>query len=150
MDTPRLAHPRIERVLGTTRTILAFIGLPRSFVGHFIGFGANLPHVFVGQQLGACLPIQEKRSYASLHFAPMWLSSGRGAYTFASRAHRASTLATHGTGTIRGRTLFLFLFFFTGVGHGLGHCLGVVVNLGQRFEWRCAAPKVALPHLHTP
>ena len=38
-------------------------------------------------------------------------SSSRGAFTFASRGHRALTTATHGTRTVGGRTLFLYLFF---------------------------------------
>ena len=48
----------------------------------------------------------------------------------------------------------VFISFFTdfvhGHGHGLGHDhghghgLGVVV-VGQRFGWRCGAPKVVLP-----
>ena len=38
-------------------------------------------------------------------------TSGRGAFAFASRGHTTSTSATHGSGTVEGRTLFLYLFF---------------------------------------
>ena len=107
---PLLAHPRLERVLGATSAMLAFGGVVLSFLSHFLGFGRNLPHVLVGQQLGACLPIHEKRPYSFLHPAPSSCAFG------ASRLaiHGAFTSATHDTGTIRGRTLFLYLFF-----HGL-------------------------------
>ena len=40
-------------------------------------------------------------------------TSGRGAFAFASRGHTTSTSATHGSGTVEGRTLFLYLFFFS-------------------------------------
>ena len=69
-----------------------------------------------------------------------WLSPGRGAFAFAPRGHTASTSATHGFGTVEGRTLFLYLFFTLTVvdpvhvlGHG--HVLGVVavVDLDWRF-----------------
>ena len=65
-------------------------------------------------------------------------TSSRGA--FAPRGHRVSTMATHGTRTVGGRTLFLYLFLFRGVdpvrvlGHGRGPVLGVVaVDLGCTF-----------------
>ena len=79
-------------------------------------------------------------------------TSGRGAFAFASRGHPASTLATHGFGTVEGRILVLYLFFtFTGVDpvHGLGHGhdLGVV-GVDRRFASRCGTRTVALP-LHT-
>ena len=83
-------------------------------------------------------------------------TSGRGAFAFASRGHTTSTSATHGSGTVEGRTLFLYLFFIVtgvdpvhGLGHGHGHG-GVVqgVDLDWRFAWTCVVPKVALP-LHT-
>ena len=87
-----------------------------------------------------------------------WSTSSRGAFAFPSRGHRVSTTATHGTRTVGGRTLFLYLFLFTGVdsvrvlGHGHGPVLGVVavVDLGWRFGWTCGAQKVALPHLRRP
>ena len=102
LDMPLLAHPRVVRVLGATRAILAFTGQ----IQLFLGFGrTHLPHVLVGQQLDAFLPIHEKRTYASLHFTST---------SFASRSHRVFTTATHGTGTIRGRPLFLSFFFFHG------------------------------------
>ena len=72
-----------------------------------------------------------------------WLSPGRGAFAFAPRGHTASTSATHGFGTVEGRTLFLYLFFFTvvdpvhGFGHGHGHVLGGVVQ-GADLDWRFA------------
>ena len=85
-----------------------------------------------------------------------WATSGRGAFAFAFRSHSASTSATHGTRTVGGRTLFLYLFF-TSVdpvhGHDHGHGLGVVVmvaDLGWTFGWRCVAQKVALLHLRKP
>ena len=65
------------------------------------------------------------------------------------------TFATHDTGTVEGRQLFLYPLF-TGVGHvrvlGHGRVLGVVVvvDLGWTFGWTCDAPKVALPHLRRP
>ena len=69
-----------------------------------------------------------------------WLSPGRGAFAFAPRGHTASTSATHGFGTVEGRTLFLYLFFTAvdpvhGLGHGHGHVLGgvAVVDLDWRF-----------------
>ena len=63
-----------------------------------------------------------------------------------------------GTRTVGGRTLFLYLFLFTGVGpvrvlgHGHGPVLGVVavVDLGWTFGWTCGAQRVALPHLRRP
>ena len=87
-----------------------------------------------------------------------WSTSSRGAFAFPSRGHRVSTTATHGTRTVGGRTLFLYLFLFTGVdpvrvlGHSHGPVLGVVavVDLGWRFGWTCGAQKVALPHLRRP
>ena len=144
LDTPRLAHPRMERVLGATRTMQAFITFPRSFVG----FGRKPPHVLVGQQLKAFFEIHDERCRPTLH-----LTSTSLAFTFAFRSHRAFTSATHGTGTMGGRPLFLYLFFlFTGVGHGLGHGHGhghglgvVVVDLGWTFGWRCGAPRDDLP-----
>ena len=83
-------------------------------------------------------------------------TSGRGAFAFASRGHPASTSATHGFGTVEGRTLFLYLFFtgvdlVHGLGHGHGHGLGGVVqgvDLDWKFASTCDVPKVALP-LHT-
>ena len=102
---PLLAHPRHERVLGATSAMLAFEGVVLSFLGHFLGFGRNLPHVLVGQQLKAFFEIHDERCRPTLHFTSTSL-----AFAFASRAHRASTLATHSTGTVGGRTLFLYLF----------------------------------------
>ena len=99
LDTPLLAHPRMERVLGTTLTMQAFITFPRSFVG----FGRKPPHVLVGQQLKAFFEIHDERRRPTLHFAPTSL-----AFAFAS--HRAFTTTTHGTGTNGGRTLFLYFF----------------------------------------
>ena len=68
-----------------------------------------------------------------------------GAIAFLQRPHMV-------LGPLEGEPCF-YIFFFTGVGYGLGHSHGhgvVAVDLGQRFEWRCAAPKVVLPHLRTP
>ena len=85
-----------------------------------------------------------------------WSTSSRGAFAFPSRGHRVSTTATHGTRTVGGRTLFLYLFLFTGVDPvrvlGHGPVLGVVavVDLGWTFGWTCGARKVALPHLRRP
>ena len=147
---PLLAHPRLERVLGATSAMLTSMGQIPSFIGHFIGFGTNLPHVLVRQQLKAFFEIHDERCRPTLHFALP--SRAFGASTLAT--HRAFTSATHGTKMVGGRTLFLYLFFMS-VDHvhvlGHGHVLGVVVvDLGQRFGWRCAAQKVVLPHLHTP
>ena len=71
-----------------------------------------------------------------------WLSPGRGAFAFAPRGHTASTSATHGFGTVEGRTLFLYLFFTVvdhvhGLGHDHGHVLGGVVQ-GADLDWRFA------------
>ena len=67
-------------------------------------------------------------------------TSGRGAFAFASRGHSTSTSATHGFGTVEGRTLFLYLFITVVdpvqvLGHGHGQVLGgvAVVDLGWRF-----------------
>ena len=86
-----------------------------------------------------------------------WSTSSRGAFAFAPRSHRVSTSATHGTGTVGGRKLFLYLFLFTGLDpvHGLGHGHGpvldvVAVDLDWTFGWTCGVPKVALPHLRRP
>ena len=85
-----------------------------------------------------------------------WATSSRGAFAFAPRGHRLSTTATHGIWTVGGRTLFLYLFLFTGVDPvrvvGHGPVLGVVavVDLRWRFGWTCGAQKVALPHLRRP
>ena len=83
-----------------------------------------------------------------------WSTSSRGAFAFAPRGHRVSTTATHGTRTVEGRALFLYLFLFAGVdpvrviGHGHGHVLGVVaVDLDWTFGWRCGVLKVDLPYL---
>ena len=86
-------------------------------------------------------------------------TSSRGAFAFAPRGNRVSTTATYGTRTVGGRTLFLYLFLFTGVdpvhalGHGHSPVLGVVVavvDLDWTFGWTCGAQKVALPHLRRP
>ena len=87
----------------------------------------------------------------------LWSTSSRRAFAFAPRGHRVSTTATHGIGTVGGRTLFLYLFLFTGVdpvrvlGHGRSPVLGVVaVDFDWTFGWTCDAQKVVLPHLRRP
>ena len=157
---PLLDQPLVVGIPSTTGAILAFIVGHPLFVGLYVGFGRNLPHIRVRQQLKAFLEIHEERRRSTLYPTSTWWSSSRGAFAFGASAfatHSTSTLATHSTRTMRERTLFLYLLF-TGhgpvrvLGHGRGPVLDVVVlvDLGWTFGWTCDVPKVGLPHLRRP
>ena len=151
---PLLDQPLVVRVLAATSAILAFIVGHPLFVRLYVGFGRNLPHILVRQQLKAFLDIHEERCRPTLDPTSTWWSSSRGAFPFAPRGHCVSTTTTH-FGTVEGRQLFLYLFFlFTkncDLVHGLDHGpvldVVVLVDLGRTFGWTCDVPKVALPHL---
>ena len=106
---PLLDQPLVVRVLAATSAILAFIVGHPLFVGLDVGFGRNLPHSWVCQQLEAFFDRNNVRHSPTLHPTSTWWSSSRGALAFASRSHRVSTLATQFWDD--GREALVFIFF---------------------------------------
>ena len=106
---PLLDQPRVVGIPSTTGAILAFVVGHPLFGGLDFGFGRRLPHILVRQQLKPFLEIHHVRHRPTLHPAPTLWAFAFGASTLAT--HSASTSATHGFGTVEGRTLFLYLFF---------------------------------------
>ena len=156
------SHDRTIKLFPRIAFSFAGFHVSSAFVGNFDGtFGLMIPDGFGDPIAGFENPDRQAGSdtpHLTVGHTPWSFgggsTSGRGAFAFASRGHTASTSATHGFGTVEGRTLFLYLFFsFTrvdpvhGLGHGHGHGLGVV-RVDQRFASRCGAPKDGLP-LHT-
>ena len=64
---PLLDQPLVVRVLAATSAILAFIVGHPLFVRLYVGFGRNLPHILVRQQLKAFLDIHDERYCPTLH-----------------------------------------------------------------------------------
>ena len=156
---------RFPRIAFGFAMCIRFVHCPSAFGGYFEGsLLLMLPQGFGDPIAGFANPHNETRRdtpYLTIGHTPWsfggWSTSSRGAFAFAPRGHRVSTSATHGTRTVGGRQLFLYLFLFTGVdpvrvlGHGRGPVLGMVaVDLGWRFGWTCSAWKVDLPHLRRP
>ena len=63
---PLLDQPLVVRVLAATSAILAFIVGHPLFVGFYVGFGRNLPHIRVCQQLEAFFDIHDERRLPTL------------------------------------------------------------------------------------
>ena len=63
---PLLDQPLAVRVLAATGAILAFIVGHPLFVGLYVGFGRNLPHIRVCQQLEAFFEIHDERRLPTL------------------------------------------------------------------------------------
>ena len=94
-------------------TCIRFVHCPSAFGGYFEGsLLLMLPQGFGDPIAGFANPQNETRRdtpHLTVGHTP-WSTSSRGAFAFPSRGHRASTTATHGTRTVGGRTLFLYLF----------------------------------------
>ena len=63
---PLLFGPSHVGVLAATSAILAFIVGHPLFVGLYVGFGRNLPHILVRQQLKASFDIHDERRHPTL------------------------------------------------------------------------------------
>ena len=66
LGIPLLDQPLAVRVLAATSAILAFIVGHSLFVSLYVGFGRNLPHILVRQQLKAFFDIHDERYCPSL------------------------------------------------------------------------------------
>ena len=113
---------RFPRIAFRFATCIGFVYCPSAFGGYFqSSLLLMLPQGFGDPIAGFANPHNETRRdthYLTIGHTPWsfggWATSSRGAFAFPSRGHRVSTTATHGTRTVGGRTLFLYLFFVHG------------------------------------
>ena len=110
---------RFPRIAFRFATCIGFVHCPSAFGGYFqSSLLLMLPQGFGDPIAGFANPHNETgrdTPYLTIGHTPWsfggWATSSRGAFAFPSRGHRVSTTATHGTRTVGGRKLFLYLFF---------------------------------------
>ena len=108
---------RFPRIAFRFATCIGFVHCPSAFAGYFqSSLLLMLPQGFGDPIADFDNPHNETQRdtpYLTIGHTPWsfggWTMSSHGA--FAPRGHRVSTTATHGTRTVGGRTLFLYLFF---------------------------------------
>ena len=110
---------RFPRIPFRFATCIGFVHCPSAFGGYFqSSLLLMLPQGFGDPIAGFANPHNETRRdtpYLTIGHTPWsfggWTTSSRGAFAFGPRGLRVLTTATHGTRTVGGRTLFLYLFF---------------------------------------